>query len=450
MKKKTKLLVVDDEDIVRESLCDWLSSVGYNVLTASCAEEALDIIRRKKVKIMIADLIMPGINGIELMKKAREIVPTISTVIITAHGTVQTAISAIKEGAYDFIEKPFCPEKVELIIRNLVEHHNLIEENISLRQKVEDRHSFEGIIAKSPKMMKIFELIKTVAPTNTTVLITGESGTGKEIVARAIHRQSQRHNMPFIVTSCAALPETLLESELFGYEKGSFTGAVERRKGKFEAADKGTLFLDEIGEIDANTQVHLLRALEEKKITRIGSNEEIDVDVRIITATNKKLRTLIEQEKFREDLYYRLNVVTIDLPPLRSRREDILPLAEHFLKKYAKQNNSPVKSFSPEAVEFMLNYDWPGNVRELENMVERGVVLSKDKAITLAEFPQELTNSNPIEGKTLEALEKNHIRKVLEETGGNIARTAKMLGIHRMTLYNKLKKYDINVDILDT
>jgi len=450
MKKKTKLLVVDDEDIVRESLCDWLSSVGYKVLTAKCAEDALEIIKHKKIKIMIADLIMPGMDGIELMKKAGDIVPTISTVIITAHGTIQTAITAMREGAYDFIEKPFCPEKVELIIRNLVEHHNLIEENISLRQKVEDRHNFEGIIAKSPKMMKIFELIKTVAPTNTTVLITGESGTGKEIVARAIHRQSQRHNKPFIATSCAALPETLLESELFGYEKGSFTGAVERRKGKFEAADKGTLFLDEIGEIDANTQVHLLRALEEKKITRIGSNEEIDVDVRIITTTNRKLRTLIEQEKFREDLYYRLNVVTIDLPPLRSRREDILPLAEHFLKKYAKQNNSPVKSFSSEVAEFMLNYDWPGNVRELENMVERGVVLSKDKEITLAEFPKELTNTNPADGKTLEALERNHIRKVLEETDGNIARTAKLLGIHRMTLYNKLKKYDISVDILDT
>ncbi len=450
MKKKTKLLVVDDEDIVRESLCDWLSSVGYKVLTANCGDEALEVIKHRKVKIMIADLIMPGMDGIELMKKAREIVPTISTVIITAHGTIQTAITAMREGAYDYIEKPFCPEKVELIIRNLVEHHNLIEENISLRQKVEDRHNFEGIIAKSPKMMKIFELIKTVAPTNTTVLITGESGTGKEIIARAIHHQSQRRNKPFIVTNCAALPETLLESELFGYEKGSFTGAVERRKGKFEAADTGTLFLDEIGEIDSNTQVHLLRALEEKKIIRIGSNEEIGVNVRIIAATNKKLRTLIEQEKFREDLYYRLNVVTIDLPPLRARREDILPLAEHFLKKYAKENDRPVKSFSAEVVEFMLNYDWPGNVRELENMIERGVVLSKDKTITLAEFPQELTNSTSANGKTLEAMERNHIRKVLEDTGGNIARTAKMLGIHRMTLYNKLKKYGISVDILDT
>lgn len=448
--KKTKLLVVDDEDIMRESLCDWLTSVGYRVFTAKCGDEALRIIKLKKIKIMITDLIMPGMNGIELMKRARTIVPTISTVIITAHGTVQTAISAMKEGAYDYVEKPFCPEKVELLIRNLVEHHNLVEENIELRRKIEDRYNFEGIIAKSPKMIKIFELIKTVAPTNTTVLITGESGTGKEIVARAIHRQSQRCHKPFVVTSCAALPETLLESELFGYEKGSFTGAVERRKGKFEAANTGTLFLDEIGEIDANTQVHLLRALEEKKITRIGSNEEIEVDVRIITATNRNLRSMIEQEKFREDLYYRLNVVTVDLPPLRSRREDIMPLAEHFLKKYAKENDKPVRSFSPEVVEFMLNYGWRGNVRELENMIERGVVLSKDKAITVAELPQELTEAAPAKGRTLESLEKNHIRKVLEETDGNIARTAKMLGIHRMTLYNKLKKYGISVDKLDT
>ncbi len=450
MMKKTKLLIVDDEDIVRESLSDWLSTIGYKVLTAKCGEEALRIIKQKKVKIMIADLIMPGMNGIELMKKARTIIPTISTVIITAHGTIQTAIAAIREGAYDYIEKPFCPEKVELLIRNLVEHHNLLEENITLRQKIEDRHSFEGIIAKSPKMIKIFELIKTVAPTSATVLITGDSGTGKEIVARAIHRQSQRRNKPFIVTSCAALPETLLESELFGYEKGSFTGAVERRKGKFEAADKGTLFLDEIGEIDANTQVHLLRAIEEKKIIRVGGNEETEVDVRIIAATNRNLKTITEQGKFREDLYYRLNVVTIDLPGLRYRREDILPLAEHFLKKYARENNKPAKSFSPEAVEFMMNYHWPGNVRELENVVERGVILAKDKFITLAEFPPELTSPGPVEGRTLEALERNQILKVLEETSGNIARTAKILGIHRMTLYNKLKKYNITVNTLDT
>ena len=449
MKKRTKILVVDDESIVRESLRDWLESVDYKVLIADSGEEALRIIRQKKIKIMVADLIMPGMNGIELMKEARKIVPTISTVIITAHGSIQTAITAIREGAHDYIEKPFCPEKVELLIKNLKEHQDLIEENISLRRRIEDRYNFEGIIAKSHKMLKIFELIKTVAPTSATLLITGKTGTGKEVVARAIHHQSQRRNKPFIVTSCAALPESLLESELFGHEKGSFTGAVERKKGKFEAGDKGTLFLDEIGEINANTQIHLLRALEEKKITRVGSNEEIDVDVRVITATNRHLKTLVEQGKFREDLYYRLNVVTIDLPPLMDRREDILPLAEHFLKKYAEENKNRIKNFSPEVVEFMLNYSWPGNVRELENMIERGVILSKNNAITLAELPQDIIHPTPAEGKTIEAVMRNHIINILEETKGNISKAARILGIRRMTLYNKLKKYNYSVNNLD-
>jgi two-component system response regulator AtoC len=450
MKKRTTILVVDDEDIVRESLRDWLDGVGYKVDTAESADKALRIIKQKQIKIMIADLIMPGMNGIELMKKAREIVPTISTVIITAHGTIQTAITAIREGAYDYVEKPFCPEKVELLIKNLIEHQDLVEENISLRRKIEDRFNFEGIIAKSPMMLKIIELIKTVAPTNATVLIIGKTGTGKEVIARAIHHQSPRRNKPFIATSCAALPESLLESELFGHEKGSFTGAVERKKGKFEAGDKGTLFLDEIGEINANIQIHLLRALEEKKITRVGGNEEINVDVRVIAATNRDLKTSIKQGKFREDLYYRLNVVTIDLPPLKDRMEDILPLAEHFLKKYAEENNKRIKKFSDDVVEFMLNYSWPGNVRELENMIERGVILSKNTAITLDELPQDIIHPTPIEVKTVEAVTRNHIINVLEETKGNISKAAEILGIRRMTLYNKLKKYNYTVNKLDT
>jgi DNA-binding NtrC family response regulator len=442
MGKKTTILVADDERIVRESLRDWLENVGYKVAIAESGEEALRIIKQKKIKIMLADLIMPGIDGIELMKEAKKIAPTIATVIITAYGSVQTAISAIKEGAHDYIEKPFCPEKVELLINNLVEHQNLIEENISLRRKIEDRYNFEGIIAKSPKMLKIFELIKTVAPTSATILIIGKTGTGKEVIARAIHQQSPRRNKPFIATSCASLPESLLESEIFGHEKGSFTGAVERKKGKFEAGDQGTLFLDEIGEINANTQIHLLRALEEKKITRVGGNEEIDVDVRVIAATNRNLKTMVKQEKFREDLYYRLNVVTIDLPTLKDRREDILPLAEHFLKKYSVENNKNIKNLSPEVVEFMLNYSWPGNVRELENMIERGVILSKNKAINLAEIPQDVIHPTPAEGRTVEAVMKNHIINVLEETKGNISEAAKILGVQRMTLYNKLKKYN--------
>lgn len=449
MKKRPKILVVDDEEIVRESLRDWLDGVGYKVDIAESADKALRIIKQKKIKIMIADLIMPGMNGIELMKKAREIEPTISTVIITAHGTIQTAITAIREGAYDYVEKPFCPEKVELLIRNLVEHQNLVEENISLRRKIEDRFHFEGIIAKSPKMLKIIELVKTVAPANATILIIGKTGTGKEVIARALHHQSPRRNRPFIATSCAALPEGLLESELFGHEKGSFTGAVERKKGKFEAGDKGTLFLDEIGEINANTQIHLLRALEEKKITRVGGNEEINVDVRIIAATNRNLKTMVTQGTFREDLYYRLNVVTIDLPLLKDRMEDILPLAEHFLKKYADENNKSIKNFSDDVVEFMLNYSWPGNVRELENMIERGVILSKNTAITLDELPQDIIHPTPAEGKTVEAVTRNHIINVLEETKGNITKAANILGIRRMTLYNKLKKYNYTVNKLD-
>jgi two-component system response regulator AtoC len=392
---------------------------------------------------------MPGLDGIELMKEASRIAPTIITVIITAYGSIQTAISAIREGAYDYIEKPFCPEKVELLIKNLVAHQDLVEENISLRQKIEDRYLFEGIIAKSPVMLKIFELIRTVAPTTATVMISGNTGTGKEIVARAIHHQSPRRNKPFLAVSCASLPESLLESELFGHEKGSFTGAAERKKGKFEASDQGTLFLDEIGEINANTQIHLLRALEEKKITRVGGNEEIDVDVRVIAATNKDLRTMVKQGSFREDLYYRLKVVSIQLPPLRDRKEDILPLAEHFLRKFSKDNNKVIKCFSPDVIEFMMNYSWSGNVRELENMIEHGVILAKHKEISMADLPQDFCHPSPPEGKTIEDVMRNHIINVLEETKGNISEAAKILGIQRMTLYNKLKKYNYTVNKLD-
>lgn len=446
MSKKTKILVVDDESIVRDSLSDWLDGAGYDVEVAASGEEALPIIKKKKPKIMVADLVMPGMNGIELMNEAKKIIPALSTIIITAHATIQSAITAIREGAFDYIEKPFCPEKVELLIEKLVEHQNLIEENIKLRQKIKDRFHFEGIIAKSPKMLKIFDLIRIVAPTNATVLIMGETGTGKEVVARAIHHQSKRRSKPFIATSCAALPESLLESELFGHEKGSFTGAVERKKGKFEAADKGTLFLDEIGEINTNTQVHLLRALEEKKITRIGSNEEIAVDTRVITATNKDLRHMVMNDQFREDLYYRLKVVTINLPALKDRREDILPLAEHFLKKYAEENSKDVINISPEVIEFMLNYSWPGNVRELENMIEHGVILATTNAVTMAELPQDIIHPILEEEKTIEAVTKHHILHVLEETKGNISEAAKILGIQRMTLYNKLKKYGHTVN----
>jgi DNA-binding NtrC family response regulator len=451
MMQKVKILVVDDEAIVRESLSDWLKDAGYQVFTAESGPEALKVIEKEMPAIMIADLVMPGMDGIELMKRAKVKQPGIEVIIITAYASIPTAITAIKEGAYDYIEKPFCPERAELLVKKLAEHQELIEENLSLRQRLEDRYRFENIITKSPKMQRLIELIKVVGKSNATVLITGESGTGKELVARAIHSQSRRYNKPFIAVSCAALPESLLESELFGHEKGSFTGAYTQKKGKFEFANGGTLFLDEVGEMSANIQVHLLRVLEEKEFTRVGGNEPIKVDVRVISATNKDLRKAIEKQEFREDLYYRLNVVNIELPPLRERKEDIPLLAEHFLNKFAAENRKEVTGFSPDAMELLLDYDWSGNVRELENAIERAVILAKDSFITVADLPQE---NLPLirlasTGKNLKEVEKNHLLNVLREAGGNYSKAARILGISRMTLYNKAKEYGCDVKKID-
>ena len=451
MMQKVRILVVDDEAIVRESLGDWLKDADYQVFTAESGQEALKVIEKEKPVIMIADLVMPGMDGIELMKRAKARQPGIEVIIITAYASIPTAITAMKEGAYDYIEKPFCPERAELLVKKLAEHQELIEENLTLRQRLEDRYHFENIITKSSKMQRLIELIKVVGKSNATVLITGESGTGKELVARATHSQSSRHNKPFIAVSCAALPESLLESELFGHEKGSFTGAYTQKKGKFEFAHGGTIFLDEVGEMSANIQVHLLRVLEEKEFTRVGGNEPIRVDLRVISATNKDLRKAIEKQEFREDLYYRLNVVNIELPPLRERKEDIPLLAEHFLNKFAADNRKEVTGFSPDAMEFLLGYDWPGNVRELENAIERAVILAKDSLITVADLPQENLSLVRLAstGKNLKEVEKNHVLNVLRKTGGNYSEAARILGISRMTLYNKAKEYGSDVKKLD-
>jgi two-component system response regulator AtoC len=445
MMKKVKVLIVDDEAIVRDALSDWLKDIGYQIFTAENGHKALEVIEQEKPGIMIADLVMPGMDGIELMKKAKARQPSIQVIIITAYASIPTAITAMKEGAYDYIEKPFCPERAELLVKKLAEHQELVEENLSLRQKLEDRYRFENIIAKSSKMQRVIEVIKVIAKSNATILITGESGTGKELVARAIHAQSDRMSKPFVAVSCAALPESLLESELFGHEKGSFTGAYAQKKGKFEFANGGTLFLDEIGEMSANIQVHLLRVLEEREFTRVGGNEPIKVDVRVISATNKDLRKAIEKREFREDLYYRLNVVNIELPPLRERKEDIPLLAEHFLHKFAVENRKEVTEFSPEVIESLLSYDWPGNIRELENSIERAIILSRDSSITTADLPQEnvsLVGSASI-GKNLKEVEKAHILNVLRETGENYSEAARILGVSRMTLYNKAKEYGL-------
>ena len=449
--KPTKILVVDDEAIIRDSLRDWLSDAGYLVLTAAAGSEALDLVDKETPSIAIIDLVMPGMDGIELLKKAKEILPGIEVIIITAYASIPTAIAAMKQGAYDYVEKPFSPERVELLIKKLVEHRRVVEENISLHEKLDQRNRFEDIITKSAKMQKVIELIKIVARSNATVLITGESGTGKELVARAIHSQSYRKDKPFVPVSCAALPESLLESELFGHEKGAFTGAHALRKGKIEFANRGTLFLDEIGEMSANIQVHLLRVLEEKEFSRVGGNELIRVDVRVVSATNRDVKEAVGSGQFREDLYYRLNVVTIDLPPLRDRKEDIPLLANHFLNKFTAENQKDVSGFSPEVTDFLLKYQWPGNVRELENTIERAVILAQNAKIQLADVLQR--ESPLVEAassvRTLEELERNHIMNVLNETGGCYGKAAKILGISRSTIYNKAKAYGLSVKKMD-
>lgn len=448
MQKKTKILVVDDEAILRESMRDWLADVGHDVLTAENGESALKIIREEKPSVAVIDLVLPGIDGLELLSKAKQIKPDIQVIIITAYGSVATAISAIKAGAYDYIEKPFSPEKVELLISKLVERQSLLEENISLRQKLEDKYSFENILTKSSKMQKIIDMIKVVATSNAPVLISGESGTGKELIARAIHAQSYHKSNPFVVVSCGALPASLVESEFFGHEIGAFAGASMQRRGKFEAANKGTIFLDEVGVLDANIQVHLLRVLEEKTFYRVGGNEPIHTDVRIISATNKDLKKSIEATEFREDLFYRLSVVNIEIPPLRERKEDIPVLAEFFLKKYNEENIKKVGGFTPDAIEFLSKYEWPGNIRELENAIERAVILSRGEYIEVTDLSQHslYTPHKSPGGKSMRDMEKNHIINVLIEAGGNCSEAARLLGISRMTLYNKIKAYGLNIN----
>ncbi|MBL7208601.1 MAG: sigma-54-dependent Fis family transcriptional regulator [Dehalococcoidia bacterium] len=452
MKEAARILVVDDETSMRESVRDWLSDAGYEVSVAENGLEALEIARREEPAIVFADLIMPAMDGIELTKKLKELYPNIAVVIITAYGSIPTAIAAMKEGAYDYIEKPFCPERVELLIEKMAEHQELIKENVSLRQKLEDRYRFQNIIAKSHTMQQLFEVVRTVAGSNATALITGETGTGKELIARAIHDLSHRRDKPFVAVSCAALPESLLESELFGHEKGAFTGAIAQKKGKFEYANKGILFLDEVGEMSSNVQVHLLRAIEEKEITRVGGNDPVKVDVRILSATNKDLRKAVDEGEFRDDLYYRLNVVAINLPPLRQRTEDIPLLAEHFLNKFSLENQKEATSFSTEAKGFLVKYNWPGNVRELENAIERAVILAKDNTITLDDlcYQDVAPAYSTAASKSLKELERHHIMHTLDGTQGNFARAARILGISRVTLYNKVKEYGLSVSKVNT
>ena len=377
MDEKKSLLIVDDEPNIRRVLEAVFTKDGYRVRTAENGRKALDIVATEPgLNVVICDLIMPDMNGVEVLEAAKEINPRLSLVMITAHGTIKTAVDAMKLGAFDYITKPFDMDEIKLVVKNALERSRLLEENVELRQELKSRYKFDNIVGSSGKMQEVYRIIERVAASNATVLIRGESGTGKELIARAIHYNSPRAQKPFIAVSCAALPETLLESELFGHEKGSFTGATGQKIGRFELATQGTLFLDEIPEVSPGVQVKLLRALQEREFERVGGTKTVKVDVRLIAATNRDLEQLVADGVFRADLYYRLQVIQVFLPSLRERMEDIAPLVEHFIQKFNKENGKAVKFLSPEAMDLVMKYEWPGNIRELENAIERCVVLA--------------------------------------------------------------------------
>ncbi|MFZ0804053.1 MAG: sigma-54 dependent transcriptional regulator [Terriglobales bacterium] len=443
MSTQGKLLIVDDELSVRDSLGKWFREEGYEVTTVENASDALTRLAEQRWDAALVDIKMHGTDGIELQRRMHEIDPELMVIIMTGYASVETAVAALKNGAYDYVTKPLDPDEIAHLLKNALAHKRTAQENVLLRETVAEVARPLELIGQSGPMRKVFDAIETVGPTDATVLVTGESGTGKELVARAIHQASTRRFHPLVVIHCGALTETLLESELFGHEKGAFTGAQYRKKGKFEIAEGGTIFLDEIGDITLKTQTDLLRVLQEREITRVGGNQIIKVDFRCIAATNKNLETLIEEGKFRPDLFYRLNVFRIELPPLRERREDIPVLVEHFVRKFSLAMNKRITRVSPEAMNHLQEQPWMGNVRELENAVERAMVVGQEPELHEADFifkPQTVSGSGG-SGKKLEEMERAHILRVVEECGGNQSHAAEILDIDRVTLYHKLKKY---------
>jgi DNA-binding NtrC family response regulator len=438
------ILVVDDEFSVRDSLYNWFRNEGYRTDTAESGAEALKKLQDSLWDIVLLDIKMPGMDGMELQKHIKKIDNTIIVIIITAYATVDTAVEAMKEGAFDYLSKPIDPDKLSILIRNAVNQRRLIAENIQLRQKVEELTLQDEIVGESPQIKKILEMIDTVAKTDATVLIRGESGTGKELVAQAIHGKSNRRYFPIISINCGAFPEGLLESELFGHEKGAFTGAQYKRKGKLEMANGGTIFFDEIGNITVKMQMDLLRVIETKQFTPLGSNKVVNVDFRIIAATNSDLEQKVAEKDFREDLYYRLNVFSIQIPPLRERPVDIPPIAHYFLEKYARSMNKDVTDISPEAMKMLVQYNWPGNTRELRNTIERAlVVVGKKNKIEIDDLNLLFHSKANPPGDSLEEIEKAHVKRILEQSDWNISRSAETLKIDRVTLYNKIKKYGL-------
>ena len=444
MKNGKKILIVDDELSVRNSLREWFLEDGFAVETAEDGNAALQRMHAGPYDIVIIDLKMPGMDGITLERRIREIDKDAAIIILTAFASVETAVEALKLGAFDYITKPVDPDELSNTVRNALKQRHLEAENLRLKAKVSELTLPSPIIGDSPCMRRVLDLISMVAGTDANVVIRGESGTGKELIARAIHTQSERRFFPVVAVNCGSIPETLLESELFGHEKGAFTGAQYRRKGKIELAHGGTLFLDEIGDIPAKMQVDLLRVLEDRRFHRLGGTQEITSDFRLVCATNRDLEALIEEGSFREDLYYRINVFVIDLPPLRDRPEDIPTLTRHFIEKYSHAMAKPIKDLSPEVEDMLVSYSWPGNVRELENAVERAMVIGREPSIQPDDLPLQMTrNGEEPEGVSLAALERRHIERILREEKGNITRTAAVLGIDRGTLYNKLQRYGI-------
>jgi DNA-binding NtrC family response regulator len=448
MNAQWNILVVDDEEITCESMAAWLREDGYSVNTAASGKEALEKTRRKEYAIYFVDLKMPkGIDGIETMMEIKKIYPDASVVIITAYATVDTAISAMKEGALEYIVKPCNPQEISMLVGRIIKVKNLERENAILRQKLLGQYTFHDIISKNAKMMEIFSLVQEIASLRSTVLIQGESGTGKELIARAIHYSGDRGDKPFIAVSCAALAETLLESELFGHEKGAFTGAMTQKRGKFELADGGTILLDEIGDISPKLQLDLLRILQEKTFYRVGGTEENKIDVRVIAATHVHLQEAVKQGKFREDLYYRLNVINIHIPPLRERLEDIPLLTKGFVERLSHELGKDIADVSEGALKKLMEHTWPGNVRELENAIERAMVTCKERVLSENDF--QFLNSGKKEtawtapAMTLDEMERESIIAALKRTEGNVKEAASQLGIDRSTLYDKIKYYKI-------
>jgi DNA-binding NtrC family response regulator len=439
-----KILVVDDELIMRESLAGWLERDGHIVEKAESGEEALEKIKTTHFDILLLDIKMEGISGLEVLTKIKQNDSDIEIVMITAYGSIPTAIEAIRNGAFDYLLKPFDPIELGVIIDKIIKHQAQARENLYLKEQYKDRTRFENMIGQSPPMQQIFNLVQDIAPVESTVLILGETGTGKGLAAKAIHTASPLSEGPFVVVNCGAIPEHLMETELFGHQKGAFTDASETKKGRLELAHGGTIFLDEIGEISMRMQIDLLRVLEDRVFYRVGGTQPIHVDFRVIAATNQNLEALIEKGSFREDLYYRLNVISFTMPPLRKRKEDLPLLANHFLRRFSQETKKQIDKISREAMDEMMVYEWPGNVRELENAIERAVVIGKHRSIQPDNLPLFKNYGHDLhEGFSLKDVEKGHIVKILSDSNWNISKSAKILGIDRSTLYNKMKTYQI-------